>query len=68
VEIIGPCSDVELAEVLPAIYNALEINQMGTGSSRIHLIAEVQQHLGDNKVARGGHGTPPTDLPAAWKS
>ncbi len=35
--------------VLPAIYNALEIDAE-TASGRIHLVAEVQQHLGDNKV------------------
>jgi len=49
VEIIGPVLDVEFAELLPAIYNALEID-VETSSGRIHLIAEVQQHLGDNKV------------------
>ena len=49
VEIIGPVLDVEFADVLPAIYNALEIDVEGA-SGRIHLIAEVQQHLGDNKV------------------
>ena len=49
VEIIGPVLDVEFGEVLPAIYNALEVD-VETSSGRIHLIAEVQQHLGDNKV------------------
>ena len=49
VEIIGPVLDVEFAEELPAIYNALEID-VESGSGRIHLVAEVQQHLGDNKV------------------
>ncbi len=49
VEIIGPVLDVEFSEMLPAIYNALEIDVEGA-SGRIHLIAEVQQHLGDNKV------------------
>jgi F-type H+-transporting ATPase subunit beta len=49
VEIIGPVLDVEFAEVLPAIYNALEID-VETASGRIRLTAEVQQHLGDNKV------------------
>jgi len=49
VEIIGPVLDVEFTEMLPAIYNALEIDVEGA-SGRIHLIAEVQQHLGDNKV------------------
>ncbi len=49
VEIIGPVLDVQFDEVLPAIYNALDVD-VETGSGRIHLIAEVQQHLGDNKV------------------
>ena len=49
VEIIGPVLDVEFTESLPAIYNALEID-VETSSGKIHLVAEVQQHLGDNKV------------------
>jgi len=49
VEIIGPVLDVEFTESLPAIYNALEIDA-GTEDAKIHLVAEVQQHLGDNKV------------------
>ncbi|NLO26796.1 MAG: F0F1 ATP synthase subunit beta, partial [Actinobacteria bacterium] len=49
VEIIGPVLDVEFTESLPAIYNALEID-VESGSNRIRLTAEVQQHLGDNKV------------------
>jgi F-type H+-transporting ATPase subunit beta len=49
VEIIGPVLDVEFAEFLPAIYNALEID-VESGGARIRLTAEVQQHLGDNKV------------------
>ncbi len=35
--------------VSPAIYNALEID-VDTNAGRIRLVAEVQQHLGDNKV------------------
>ena len=49
VEIIGPVIDVAFPDELPAIYNALEID-VDVASGRIHLIAEVQQHLGDNKV------------------
>ncbi|GAB4244686.1 MAG: F0F1 ATP synthase subunit beta [Thermoleophilia bacterium] len=49
VEIIGPVIDVEFPGELPAIYNALEID-VKTPSGRIFLVAEVQQHLGDNKV------------------
>ena len=49
VEIIGPVLDVEFPESLPAIYNALEID-VPTASGNLRLVAEVQQHLGDNKV------------------
>ncbi|MGI5939176.1 MAG: F0F1 ATP synthase subunit beta [Thermoleophilia bacterium] len=49
VEIIGPVLDVEFNEVLPAIYNALQVDA-DTEQGRIHLVAEVQQHLGDNTV------------------
>jgi len=49
VEIIGPVLDVEFTDELPAIYNALEIIAEGA-SGPIRLVAEVQQHLGDNKV------------------
>ncbi len=49
VEIIGPVIDVAFPDELPGIYNALEID-VDVASGRIHLIAEVQQHLGDNKV------------------
>ena len=47
VQVIGTVVDVEFpAEDLPQIYNALEID-MGAGPK---LIAEVQQHLGNNWV------------------
>ncbi|MCZ7663293.1 MAG: F0F1 ATP synthase subunit beta [Thermoleophilia bacterium] len=49
VEVIGAVIDVEFAGELPAIYNALEID-VQSNESRIFLVAEVQQHLGDNKV------------------
>ncbi len=49
VEIIGPVIDVEFPDELPAIYNALEIKAEGA-SGPVRLVAEVQQHLGDNKV------------------
>jgi F-type H+-transporting ATPase subunit beta len=49
VEIIGPVLDVEFKDELPAIYNALEVD-VETPEGRIFLVAEVQQHLGDNKV------------------
>jgi len=50
VEIIGVVLSVEFPEnELPAIYNALEID-VETSRGRVFLVAEVQQHLGDNKV------------------
>ena len=49
VEIIGPVLDVEFPEILPAIYNALEVD-VESPSGHIRLVAEVQQHLGDNTV------------------
>ncbi len=49
VQIIGPVVDVEFTEQLPAIYNALTVeNSVGGESSTLTL--EVQQHLGDNWV------------------
>ncbi len=50
VEIIGPVLDVHFDQELPAIYNALEITAKKPDGSEIFLVAEVEQHLGDNKV------------------
>ncbi|MGH9317300.1 MAG: F0F1 ATP synthase subunit beta [Thermoanaerobaculia bacterium] len=52
VQIIGPVLDVEFPEGrLPAIYNAVAVQDEGkaTGVS-IDVIAEVAQHLGENRV------------------
>src|SRR5215213_6905513 len=50
VQIIGPVVDIEFADEVPAIYNALTLqyNLPGTGQTR--LTFEVQQHLGDGWV------------------
>ena len=49
VQVIGPVVDVEFTNQLPAIYNALTVeNSVGGESSTLTL--EVQQHLGDNWV------------------
>src|SRR5258705_9587948 len=49
VQVIGPVVDVEFAEQLPAIYNALTVdNPIQTSAPKLTL--EVQQHLGDNWV------------------
>ncbi len=50
VEVIGPVLDVKFEEKLPAIYNALEIQVPQEDGTSNRLVAEVQQHLGDNKV------------------
>ncbi|MDO8736131.1 MAG: F0F1 ATP synthase subunit beta [Thermoleophilia bacterium] len=50
VEVIGPVLDVKFEGKLPSIYNALEIQLPREDGTTMRLIAEVQQHLGDNKV------------------
>src|SRR5258708_7417494 len=52
VQIIGPVVDVEFeAGHLPAIYNALHIQSPAKdGREAIDVIAEVEQHLGENRV------------------
>ena len=49
VSIIGPVIDVEFEGTLPAINNALRVKSSETGVD-IDLIAEVAQHLGENRV------------------
>ncbi len=50
VQVIGSVFDVEFDEGhLPEIYNALKIDTEYKGV-RIHLVGEVQQHLGGNRV------------------
>ena len=51
VQIIGPVVDVEFAEGVPAIYNAVHIKDAGgDGGVAIDVIVEVEQHLGENRV------------------
>src|SRR6478752_2583935 len=53
VQVIGPVVDVEFeAGHLPEIYNALRITSDGAGPQdvRLDVIAEVEQHLGENRV------------------
>jgi F-type H+-transporting ATPase subunit beta len=52
VQIIGPVIDVEFdAGHLPEIYNALRIQGNAEGGREaIDVIAEVEQHLGENRV------------------
>ena len=49
VQIIGPVLDVEFPGHLPAIYNALHVKSSESGVD-IDVIAEVEQHLGENRV------------------
>ncbi len=50
VQVIGPVVDVEFeGGNLPPIYNALRIAG-GDGSNALDVIAEVEQHLGENRV------------------
>src|SRR6186713_2977288 len=50
VQVIGPVVDVEFeAGQLPEIYNALRI-QGDSGGEKIDVVAEVEQHLGENRV------------------
>ena len=49
-QVIGSTFDVEFPETeLPEIYNALRIEREG-GVAPIHLVGEVQQHLGGGRV------------------
>ena len=51
VQIIGPVLDIEFEAGVPAIYNAVRIQDDGSaGGSPIDVIAEVEQDLGDNRV------------------
>ena len=51
VAIIGPVLDVEFdAGHLPEIYNALRITANTQSAGTVDIIAEVEQHLGENRV------------------
>jgi F-type H+-transporting ATPase subunit beta len=52
VQIIGPVVDVEFdADKVPAIYNAVRIQDDGKGGGvAIDVVTEVEQHLGENRV------------------
>jgi F-type H+/Na+-transporting ATPase subunit beta len=52
VEVIGPVVDVQFAEgELPPIYHAVQITSEGFDTSDpIDIVAEVEQHLGENRV------------------
>ena len=51
VQVIGPVLDVEFeAEHLPELYNALDITAKSETGEDIHVVVEVQQHIGRNQV------------------
>ena len=51
VQVIGAVIDIEFPEGLPEIYNAVRIVSDGAGGSqKIDVVAEVEQHLGENRV------------------
>jgi len=47
IQVIGPVVDVKFPEGVPAIYNALKLDDEKAG---LHLTLEVAQHLGDQTV------------------
>ena len=51
VQVIGPVIDIEFAEGLPDIYNAVRVvSEGGPGVEKIDVVCEVEQHLGENRV------------------
>ena len=51
VQVIGPVVDVEFDKTIPPIYQAIRIQDPGGDSGLpIDVVAEVQQHLGENRV------------------
>ena len=51
IQVIGPVVDIEFEEGhLPKIYNAIRIPRTTTEGVEENLIAEVQQHLGEDRV------------------
>ncbi len=51
IQVIGPVIDIEYAEGrLPAIYNAVRIATTNEAGETVDIIAEVEQHLGENRV------------------
>jgi F-type H+-transporting ATPase subunit beta len=51
VQVIGPVLDVEFDEGVPPIYQAIRVREEAQGGrAAIDVIAEVEQHLGENRV------------------
>src|SRR5690348_16435127 len=50
-QVIGPVIDIEFTGGLPEIYNAVRIvSEAKPGVEKIDVVAEVEQHLGENRV------------------
>src|SRR5918995_5010460 len=56
VQVIGPVIDIEFSAGLPEIYNAVRVvsdggpGGAGANAAKIDVVAEVEQHLGENRV------------------
>jgi F-type H+-transporting ATPase subunit beta len=51
VQVTGPVVDIKFpAKHLPKIYNAIKIDGISGKNIKIHLTAEVMQHIGENVV------------------
>ncbi len=51
IQVIGPVVDIEFADShLPSIYNSIRIPRTTTEGVKGELVAEVQQHLGEDRV------------------
>ena len=51
VQVIGPVVDVEFEKAVPPIYTAVRLVDEGAeGGVKIDVVAEVEQHLGENRV------------------
>jgi F-type H+-transporting ATPase subunit beta len=48
--VVGPVIDVQFNDALPPIYSAITVEDTNSSGQKIHLVAEIQQMLGDNSV------------------
>ena len=50
VQVIGAVVDIEFEHHLPEIYNAVRIVSEAGATTPVDVVAEVEQHLGENRV------------------
>ena len=50
VQVIGPVIDIEFVDGVPEIYNAVRIVSDDNRKDKIDVVAEVEQHQGENRV------------------